>query len=172
MDATAAGPTPSTESPAPGSDPVAAFEAFFRQNEPRLRRALVAAYGPDLGRDAASEALAYAWEHWDRLSGMANLPGYLFRIGQTRGIRRKRQPVVHDSPSWPEYHFEPALPAALAALSARQRLAVVLVHGYGYTLQEVADLTGLRKGSVQTHATRGLARLRNALAPSRSANGQ
>jgi hypothetical protein len=51
---------------------------------------------------------------WDGLSEMANLPGYLFRIGQTRGIRRKRQPVVHDSPLWPEYHFEPALPAAPA----------------------------------------------------------
>jgi RNA polymerase sigma factor (sigma-70 family) len=172
MDATAAGPTPATDSPKPGSDPAAAFEAFFRKTEPKLRRALVAAYGPDLGRDAASEALAYAWEHWDRLSEMANLPGYLFRIGQTRGIRRKRQPIVHDSPSWPEYHFEPALPAALAALSERQRLAVVLVHGYGYTLHEVAELTGLRKGSVQTHATRGLARLRTALAPPRSANGQ
>jgi hypothetical protein len=74
MDATAAGPTPSTDSAEPGLDPLAAFEAFFRKTEPRLRRALVAACGPDLGRDAASEALAYAWEHWDRLSEMANLP--------------------------------------------------------------------------------------------------
>ncbi len=41
------------------------FEAFVRDAEPRLRRALVAAYGPEQGRDAAAEALAYAWEHWD-----------------------------------------------------------------------------------------------------------
>jgi RNA polymerase sigma factor (sigma-70 family) len=172
MNVAAAGSTSATSSPEPGPDPAAAFEAFFRETEPKLRRALVAAYGPDLGRDAASEALTYAWEHWERLSEMANLAGYLFRIGQTRGIRRKRQPVLHDSPIWPEYQFEPALPAALAALSERQRLAVVLVHGYGYTLQEVADLTGLRKGSVQTHAARGLVRLRTALAPSRRTSGQ
>jgi RNA polymerase sigma factor (sigma-70 family) len=172
MDAAAPEPAAATISPGPGPDPAAAFEAFFRETEPRLRRALVAAYGPDLGRDAASEALTYAWEHWERLSQMANLPGYLYRVGQTRGARSKRQPVLHDRPSWPEYQFEPGLPAALAALSERQRLAVVLVHGYGYTLQEVAELTGLRKGSVQTHAARGLARLRAALAPPRNASGQ
>lgn len=167
MDSVAAESTADTTSH-PGPDPAAAFEAFFRKTEPKLRRALVAAYGPELGRDAASEALTYAWQHWERLSEMANLPGYLFRIGQTRGISRKRQPVLHERPSWPEYQFEPALPAALAALSERQRLAVVLVHGYGYTLQEVAELTGLRRGSVQTHADRGLARLRASLAPARS----
>jgi DNA-directed RNA polymerase specialized sigma24 family protein len=139
------------------------FEAFVREAEPRLRRALVAAFGPEQGRDAAAEALAYAWEHWDRLSGLANLPGYLFRVGQTRGRRHKRQPVLHEAPSAGEYRFEPGLPAALAALTQRQRLAVVLVHGYGYTLREVAELTGLRRTSVQNHAERGLARLRAAL---------
>jgi RNA polymerase sigma factor (sigma-70 family) len=172
MDAAAGEPATVASAPGPGPDPAAAFEAFFREAEPKLRRALVAAYGPDLGRDAASEALTYAWEHWDRLSEMANLPGYLFRVGQTRGTRIKRQPILHDRSSWPEYQFEPALPAALAALSERQRLTVVLVHGYGYTLQEVAELTGLRKGSVQTHAARGLARLRAALAAPRNSSGQ
>ena len=172
MDAAAPEQAAATAAPGPGPDPVAAFEAFFRETEPKLRRALVAAYGPDLGRDAAAEALTYAWEHWERLSPMANLPGYLFRVGQTRGTRTRRQPILHDRSPWPEYHFEPALPAALAALSEQQRLAVVLVHGYGYTLQEVAELTGLRKGSVQTHAARGLARLRAALAPPRNAHGQ
>lgn len=172
MDTAAPEPVAIPASPRAGSDSAAAFEAFFREAEPILRRALVAAYGPDLGRDAASEALAYAWEHWDRLSQMSNLPGYLFRVGQTRGIRSKRQPVLHDRSSWPEYQFEPGLPAALAQLSERQRLAVVLVHGYGYTLQEVADLAGLHKASVQTHAARGLARLRAALTPPGSASGQ
>jgi DNA-directed RNA polymerase specialized sigma24 family protein len=171
MDAAAPEPV-AIPAPSPDSDPSAAFEAFFRETESKLRRALVAAYGPDLGCDAASEALAYAWEHWERLREMANLPGYLFRVGQTRGTRSRRQPLLHDRSTWPEYQFEPGLPAALALLSERQRLAVVLVHGYGYTLHEVAELTGLHKGSVQTHAARGLARLRAALVPPRSASGQ
>jgi hypothetical protein len=43
------------------------FEAFVADAEPRLRHALVAAYGFEEGRDAAAEALAYAWEHWRAL---------------------------------------------------------------------------------------------------------
>jgi len=151
------------EAAPPAAAAAIAFEDFVRATEPKLRRALVAAYGPEQGRDAASEALAYAWEHWARLRDMENLPGYLFRVGQTRGRRRRRQPVLHEAPGSADHDFEPGLPGALAALSQRQRLAVVLVHGYGYTLREVAEITGLRRTSVQNHAERGLARLRAAL---------
>ena len=152
----------------PGAQPVMAtpacrdsraFEVLFRENEPKLRRALVAAYGFEEGRDAAAEAFAWAWENWDRLRDVANLPGYLFRVAQSRQ-RQKRPPVVSDTPGWAEHRFEPGLPGALAALSHRQRLAVVLVHGYGCTLREVSELTGIRQTTVQNHAERGLARLR------------
>jgi RNA polymerase sigma factor (sigma-70 family) len=140
----------------------AEFEVFVRDTEPRLRRALVAAYGFEDGRDATAEALGFAWEHWDRLREMGNAPGYLFRVAQSRR-RRKKQPVVFDTSGWTEHRFEPGLPRALATLSQRQRLAVVLVHGFGYTLREVADLTGLRQTTVQNHVERGLSRLRNVL---------
>jgi DNA-directed RNA polymerase specialized sigma24 family protein len=151
------------------------FEAFVRAAEPRLSRALAAAYGFEDGRDATAEALAYAWENWDRLQHVANLPGYLFRVGQSRS-RRFRQPVTAGLPGGrspgpamfaisdgADHSFEPGLPAALAALTQRQRIAVVLVHGYGYTLREVAELTGIRQTTVQNHLTRGLARLRATL---------
>jgi DNA-directed RNA polymerase specialized sigma24 family protein len=138
------------------------FEAFVREAEPRLSRALAAMYGFEDGRDATAEALAYAFEHWDRLQHIANLPGYLFRVGQTRG-RRRRQPVLFAVPEDGDHSFEPGLAAALAALSERQRVAVVLVHGYGYTLREVAELTGLQPTTVHNHLTRGLGRLRHKL---------
>jgi DNA-directed RNA polymerase specialized sigma24 family protein len=135
------------------------FEEFVTDAEPQLRRALVAAYGFEEGRDAAAEALAYAWEHWVRLRDMANLPGYLFRVAQSKR-RRKRPPVLFDTSGWADHLCEPGLPDALASLSHCQRVAVVLVYGYGYTLREVSELTGVRKTTVQTHAERGLARLR------------
>jgi len=147
---------------APEQDTRRDFEAFVRAAEPRLSRALAAAYGFEDGLDATAEALAYAFEHWDRLQHVANLPGYLFRVGQTRG-RRKRQRVLFAVPDGSDYSFEPGLPNALAGLSERQRLAVVLVHGYGYTLREVAELTGIRPTTVQNHLTRGLTRLRATL---------
>lgn len=159
----AADPPASAAPPSPAAE----FESFVRDTEPRLRRALVAAYGFEDGRDAAAEALGFAWEHWDRVRGMANAAGYLFRVAQSRR-RRRKQPVLSGTAlfgtaGWTEHRFEPGLPAALATLSERQRLAVVLVHGYGYTQREVAELTGIRPTSVQNHVQRGLARLRDHL---------
>jgi DNA-directed RNA polymerase specialized sigma24 family protein len=159
------GPEPAV-TPVPGeaSDDEAVFERFVEEAGPRLGRALAALYGFEDGRDATAEALAYAWENWPRLQHIANLPGYLFRVGQTRS-RRRRQPVAElfDIGECGDYRFEPGLPRALAALTQRQRLAVVLIHGYGYTLREVADLTGIRPTTVQNHLGRGLARLRSLL---------
>lgn len=142
------------------------FEAFVLATEPPLRRALIAAYGYEDGREAAAEALAYAWEHWSRVSEMSNAAGYLFRVARTsaaRGRRWRRQPLQLTFPAESEYGFEPGLPGALASLSERQRLAVVLVHGFGYTLREVADLTGIKVTTVQNHLERGLRGLRDRL---------
>ena len=43
------------------------FTAWVDSVESRLRHALTASFGPQVGRDAAADALAYAWEHWDRV---------------------------------------------------------------------------------------------------------
>jgi DNA-directed RNA polymerase specialized sigma24 family protein len=150
--------------PAPGkaNKDRTAFERFVEEAGSRLGRALAAVYGFEDGRDATAEALAYAWENWQQLQHIENLPGYLFRVGQTRG-RPRRQRVLFDIGTDADHRFEPGLPKALAALSQRQRLAVVLVHGYGYTLREVAELTGIRPTTVQNHLSRGLSRLRSLL---------
>lgn len=164
-------PTPRepTGGPREGREPGAlnGFEAFVRATEPTLRRALVAVYGHEDGREAAAEALAYAWEHWERVSAMPNAPGYLFTVGRSRAARnrRARRPAeeLFTIPDEAEHRFEPGLPGALAALSERQRIAVVLVHGFGYTLREVADLTGTKVTTVQNHLERALRRLRERL---------
>jgi RNA polymerase sigma factor (sigma-70 family) len=59
--------------------------------------------------------------------------------------------------------IEPGLQRAVADLSENQRVAVVLVHGFGWTASEVAELLGVRATTVQTHVERALARLRVAL---------
>ncbi|MFV1971265.1 MAG: RNA polymerase sigma factor [Acidimicrobiia bacterium] len=144
---------------------VAEFEAFVRNAEGRLSFAFAAAYGPELGREATAEAVAYAWENWERLSSMSNPVGFLYRVGQSR-VRRHRSstpPVAPEVSSEREPWIEPGLPAALASLSERQRVAVVLVEGFGWTQIEVAELTGVSRSSVQKHLGRGLAKLRDGL---------
>jgi DNA-directed RNA polymerase specialized sigma24 family protein len=149
-----------------------AFAVFFAGAEPTLRRALVAAYGPD-GRDGAADALAYAWEHWARVGAMANAAGYLYRVGQSRMRWYRRRPTgvrPESAPDPPgERLFEPGLGAALDQLSRQQRVAVVLCHGFGLTHREVAALLGVAPSTVQNHVERGVAKLRARLEVSEDA---
>ena len=103
---------------------VEAFTSFVETHEVNLRGALVASLGCDVGREAAAEAMAYGWEHWDRVSEMDNPIGYLYRMGRNRGGRmhRKRQVVLPSSQVAGEPWVEPGLPGALAELPERQRV--------------------------------------------------
>jgi RNA polymerase sigma factor (sigma-70 family) len=142
----------------------AAFAEFIVQNEPRLRRALVATYGPVVGRDAAVDALSWAWEHWDRLAPMSNRVGYLYRVGQTSAARHRTELRIAPPSSINEAGEPvPELAPALARLSEQQRAAVVLVHGYAMSLREAADTLGISVSTLREHLDRGMTRLRNEL---------
>ncbi|MDH3498625.1 MAG: sigma-70 family RNA polymerase sigma factor [Acidimicrobiia bacterium] len=147
---------------------VDSFTEFVLEVEPRLKRALVAAFGRDAGMDAVAEALAYGWENWDRVQMMDNPAGYLWTVGRNRArTRRRSRPVFPPMPSSGEPWVEPGLPDAMAALSEAQRTAVVLLHGFGWTAREVAELVGSSESSVRTHAVRGMAKLRRKLGTDR-----
>jgi DNA-directed RNA polymerase specialized sigma24 family protein len=143
-----------------------AFESFVTVEGQRLRRALIAAYGVDAGCEACAEALAWAWEHWLRVVEMVNPVGYLFRVGQSsaRRQRRWRRRVILPV----EVPREPGemslrLDEALVELPPRQRVAVLLVHGYGYSYAEVADVTASSVASVRNDLHRAMKRLRRVL---------
>jgi RNA polymerase sigma factor (sigma-70 family) len=59
----------------------------------------------------------------------------------------------------------------MASLSKNQRVAVVLIHGMEYSEREVAELLGISRWSVRTHADRGLRRLRSALGVTADVSG-
>ena len=138
------------------------FEGFVLQVEPRLRIALTAVFGPEGGRDATAAALAYAWENWGRLTAMENPAGYLYRVGRS-SRRRRKEPHWLPVPAHRQPEIEPGLPHALARLSEKQRLAVVLVHAYEWTRREVAEYTGLSVSTIDNHLARGLRKLRAGL---------
>lgn len=138
------------------------FTRFVMEVEPRLRRAFVSLRGRDAGDDAVAEALAWAWAHWGEVQAMANPAGYLYRVGSSRS---RPKPVrfadLHRAQEGPV--FEPGLAPALGRLSTRQRTAVVLVHGCGWTHQEVADATGVSRSTIGTYVERGMTKLRKEL---------
>lgn len=140
------------------------FADFVGRIEPRLRRAMVGTVGADRAADAVAEALAYAWANWERVSGMENPAGYLYRVARSssriRTPKRVRWLIPRDS-HLPE--VEPALIDAVAALPTRQRVAVWLVHACEWSQVEVAEALGISPSAVSTHVARGLQTLRRTL---------
>lgn len=139
------------------------FESFEQADLARLRVALATTFGAELGSEASAEAARYAWEHRERLAGMQNPAGYLYRVAQTsvrQQLRWRRAPLPVPVGIHLEHVVDPELPQALARLSARQRTAVVLVHVNGWTYEETGVAMGVDVSTVRTHVARALTRLR------------
>lgn len=154
----------------PGSEVVPPDDVGFNHLAPalgkRVRRALVAAYGTEVGGEAAADAMAYAWEHWEKVRAMDNPAGHLYRVGQSaaRKYRPRRSialPVVPPGDAWAD--VRPELPGALARLSGHQRAAVVLVHAHGETYADAAATLGMSVSTLRNHLARGMSRLRTLL---------
>jgi DNA-directed RNA polymerase specialized sigma24 family protein len=141
-----------------------AFTRFVTDVQPKLRRALTARYGAERGREATADVLAWAWEHWDKVQELDNPAGYLYRIGYRKALRWKPAvPLVTEQPVYDDPQVEPELAHAFTRLTERQRTTVLLIHGYGWTHREVAEMLGITIPSVQKHAERGIAKLQRAL---------
>lgn len=141
------------------------FDEFFAESEPRLREALSASLGSDFGREAAADALAYAWENWERVGTMENPVGYLYVVGRDRGRKAGRVRYVALVPV-PSSHMpwvEPGLVGALETLPERQRVVVILLYCFEWTMSEAAAVLGISKSTVQRHSERGLKKLRHRL---------
>ena len=144
---------------------VARYTEFVVVAEPRLRRALTAAFGDEVGREATADTLAYGWQHWDRIGAMTNPAGYLFRVAQGRARRMRPRPVIVGPPASrvEEPWVEPGLDDALAVLSERQRVVVSLLHAFDWSMSEVAELLGVSKATVQSYDRRAMKKLQKAL---------
>jgi DNA-directed RNA polymerase specialized sigma24 family protein len=142
------------------------YIAFVEGNRDRLRQAFIARFGVEVGCEATSDALAYAFEHWPRVSLMENPVGYLFRVGQSSARRQFRwsRPISLPPPTSgrvPE--IEPGLAKALVKLSHERRVIVLLVHAHDWTYHAVAGFLDISVVKVRNELHRGLQQLRNEL---------
>jgi RNA polymerase sigma factor (sigma-70 family) len=149
----------------PNDTMVDSFTEFVKDNEPRLRHALSAVFGTDLGKEMTAESLGYGWEHWERVQAMDNPLGYLYVVGRDRGRRlmARNRPVLMPVNGQRLPWVEPRLADALADLPERQRVVVMLLQCFQWSMAEVAELLDMSKSTVHTHSRRGLERLRKHL---------
>jgi DNA-directed RNA polymerase specialized sigma24 family protein len=137
------------------------FTSFAAGVSRPLRQALVAALGVQRGDEAHAAAMAYAWEHREKVMGLESPVGYLFTVGRSRTRHRRRAvPVRYLPPDPGTVEYEPALVDAMVGLPEKQRVAVFLVVGCGWSAAEVGRLTGRSESTVRTLVARGLTRLR------------
>ena len=113
---------------------------------------------PAEAEDLVQEAMARAYERWDRVGSMEAPAGYVYRVALNLHRRRRRRAslqVLLTRPAAPasdpaeiaEAHVE-AL-RALATLSPEQREAVVLVEWLGLSAEEAGGVLGIRPASVR-----------------------
>ncbi len=122
--------------------------------------------------DVAQEACARVYSRWATVRDHAepwcvrvasNLALDLLRA-RTRALRRNERLKTNDSTPAPAIDERLDLYAALAQLPRRQRETVVLRYLGDLSEAQTADLIGCSVGSVKTHASRGLASLKEVLA--------
>lgn len=102
------------------------FDAFYRRAEPQVRRALVAAFGVTVGREAAAMAMSYGFEHWDRVRAYESPVGYLFQVGRSSTRTRRRPLQLVASTPLDDVRFDAELWDAVRRLPLTQGLSTEL----------------------------------------------
>ena len=152
----------------------ASFEAFFEHERDGLYRTLwLVTRNRFEAEELTQEAFVRVLERWDRVSALEEPRRYLyrtamnaFRTGYARarlGARRSMG-LVRDDDAMAAIDERDATVRALAALSPRQRAAVVLTDLLGFRSEEAARMLGIRASTLRMHASRAHAALKESMA--------
>jgi RNA polymerase sigma-70 factor (ECF subfamily) len=146
--------------------PAARLERVYREHGDRLWRAVLAFAGdPEVASDAVAEAFAQALRRGDEVRQPDRwVWRAAFRIarGELKAMRTRRAPLVMEE----RYGMDTTtieLIEALRRLPTKQRASVVLHHGAGHPVREVAAIIGSTPAAVRVHLSRGRRRLRDLL---------
>ena len=119
-------------------------------------------------KDAAADAVAYAWEHLKELHDETKFDSWLLRItySQAKMIRRKsrRYDSIDDLSEQFSYEADTSELEFFdilvrAKLSLEERRIITLYFLYGYTMPEIAKMTGKNQNYVKTKYYRALKKL-------------
>jgi RNA polymerase sigma-70 factor (ECF subfamily) len=149
------------------------FESFFEAESPILFRRLCLVTG---NRQEAEEVMQDAFlklfERWERVSGLEDPTGYLYRTAFNVFRKRTRRAGValrrtlRMAPAGDEFAAAEArhvVAQALSKLTARQRAALVLTELLDYDSEEAGRLLGVRASTIRALATQGRATMRRTL---------
>ncbi|MFC5137159.1 SigE family RNA polymerase sigma factor [Actinomycetospora rhizophila] len=163
--------------PVPASGPVATqdqaprtLEDLYREHRMRfVRLAVLLVDDPATAEDVVQEAFTGLHRHWGRLRDEHAALGYLRTavVNGSRSVLRRRRtareytpPHTADARSAESLAMlsaeHQAVVSALGKLPRRQREVLVLRYYGGLSEAEIAEATGISKGTVKSTASRGL----------------
>jgi RNA polymerase sigma-70 factor, ECF subfamily len=152
---------PGTRDTASGAIAVAegSFEEFFESERVRLYRSLFAITGSrQESEDISQDAFLRVWERWDRISRVEDPSGYLHRTAMNVLRDRRRRLVLSmkrvlglapQPDAFEQVEARSVATLVLGSLSPRQRAAIVLTEGLGYTADEAGRMLGIKGSTVR-----------------------
>jgi RNA polymerase sigma factor (sigma-70 family) len=156
---------PTREASRPGTeDLTASFELFYEAERDGLFAALcLITRNPHEAEELMHDAFLKLWERWERVRDMDRPTGYLYRTAMNAfRARYRRAAIARRFLGW-VYKRDPLedvesrdeVDRALAALTVRQRAAIILTELLDYTSEEAGRLLGVRPGTVRVLAQQG-----------------
>jgi RNA polymerase sigma-70 factor (sigma-E family) len=149
-------------------DEDARFEAFFKEQFPRVARTIALVTG-DLqeGMDIAQEAMARTYQHWRKVSAMDRPDAWVHRVATNLALsrlrRRRPEKIVTEPPSPQPAPLDDELLDAVRSLSPAQRSVIVLRFYLDWSVDDVAEALGKKPGTVRALTHQGMERLRSLL---------
>jgi RNA polymerase sigma-70 factor (ECF subfamily) len=147
------------------------FESFFECERLRLFKALFAITASrQEAEDISQDAFLRVWERWDRVQAVDDPAGYLHRTAMNVFRDRQRRLVLamkrvaRVAPQADAYESVDArsvVGPVLGSLSPRQRAAIVLTEGLGYSAEEAGEMLGVKGSTVRALHFQARAALRN-----------
>jgi RNA polymerase sigma-70 factor, ECF subfamily len=146
------------------------FDEFFGMERGRLFRALLLiTHDSTEAEDLTQEAFVRVWERWDQVGILDDPVGYLFKTAMNihrsalrravaAGRRAVRSPA-EDDPLESVIQRDEAV-RSLAALTPRQRAALVVTELLGYGSEEAGTILGVRSGTVRMLTSQARATLK------------
>jgi RNA polymerase sigma factor (sigma-70 family) len=143
------------------------LDSAFASARPRLVRIAASLVGADAAEDVVQDAYLVARDRISQLRDPAAIEAWLARICVHRSFRLKRRgrrlqellPAIPFASSTPASTGRRELHELVEQLPPRDRAVVVLQHGYGYALDEVAELVGISHVNARKISSRARARL-------------
>jgi RNA polymerase sigma-70 factor, ECF subfamily len=141
------------------------FEAFYEDESGLLFRRLWLVTGNSAeAEELTQDAFLKVWERWERVGGMDDPVGYLYRTAMNLFRKRYRRAMlairrsVGLAPSHDDFadaEDRDTVRRVLATLPPRQRAALVLTDMLGFTPSEAGNALGVKASTVRSLSHQG-----------------